>query len=70
MRTLAEMQGNLNTLIEHKNALAVAVNVIKSALEGERQSAMNVDEEAKNGEHMSIPLTEMRAPEGGDYFTP
>jgi hypothetical protein len=30
------MQGNLNTLIEHKNALAVAVGVIKSALEGDR----------------------------------
>jgi hypothetical protein len=65
------MQGNLNTLVEHKNALAVAVNVIKSALSDERQAAIGGDEEAKNAEGSSIPMTEMRAPaEGGEYFTP
>jgi hypothetical protein len=70
VRTLAEMQANLNTLIEHKSVLAIAADVITGALDAGAQGAINADEEHKGGEQINIPLHEMRAPGEGDMYTP
>lgn len=65
------MQQNLNTLIEHKSVLAISAQVITGALEAGADGALNnIDEEAKRGEHVNIPLTEMRAPGEGEGYTP
>lgn len=59
----------MNTLIEHKSVLGIAAEVISGALAVGGQGALN-DEEAKAGEQVNIPLTEMRAPDGVDTYTP
>jgi hypothetical protein len=62
VRTLADMQANLNTLIEHKSVLGIAAEVISGALDSAAEGALHGDEEAKREE---IALTEMRAPGEG-----
>jgi hypothetical protein len=69
VRTLSEMQANLNTLIEHKSVLAIAANVIAGEMNA-GADALQGDEEAKNNDLVHIPLTEMRAPAEGEMYTP
>ena len=45
IRTLSEMQSNMNTLIEHKNVVAAASKIIMTAIAV--GSDVRVDEESK-----------------------
>jgi len=48
VRTLGEMQDSMNTLIEHKNVLSIAAQVISGALDAGAEVAEG-DEEKKSG---------------------
>ena len=47
VRTLSEMQTNMNTLIEHKNVISIAAQVISGAFEPGAEGIIANDEEAK-----------------------
>jgi len=69
IKTLGEMQNNINTLIEHKNVLAITSLVISGAFdENGNEIGNRVDEEAKR-EPVSVPLQEMPTPEVEPGYT-
>lgn len=58
VQTLTEMQANMNSLIEHKNVLLIAQQVISGAIDPGSSGQAIGDEEAKRSSQgeINIPL--------------